>query len=302
MAQYLLGGCLHRMKPSSRNRNHRRRSSKSSALRKWANILAQGEEADPQLIAELKGCAPDVILAALANARRTLGHAPWVVGRIFPRDYSEVICRLRSTRTNNLGAELNWSTAVVVLYASELNRFISQKAEFDELVIRERHEEAENVLHRIKEQFGVSLWSIEAEMMVGQLARGFVGNREKLAEFQKECTNPIANMLAEFLSFRIERTDAVDNYHVDLRRFFQRQTEMIQHKSDEARSRAAAVMNNCKARLELLNPASSLDYEDIVYFDGAFGIIDRYLMLVRCLQLLFAERRSRSLGFFAFVL
>ncbi len=172
--------------------------------------------------------------------------------------------------TDDFRKEFKWITNLFTPYLSLINDFIGQKNKFEQELIFCKYEEANKTLTLIEENFGITLWSIEANFIIKEHLDGSKGNWNELSFYLKEINNSVYEFIINSSSKRVESNLSYDSYLSQL------QNDLDNIQSDNV-LKDFFVFKSCN----IANYPYQSDYlESILYVSNAFSIFDQYLILM----------------------
>lgn len=172
--------------------------------------------------------------------------------------------------TKDLKREFKWITCILENYLTQINLFLFNKNQFDKFVLLEDYENARVVLNKIEEDFGISLWSIEANLILEEKINGSESNWNLLSFYLKEIKNPIYEFNINSSSKRIEEKLSYESF---LNQF---QNDIDSIKADGLIEDFLVFKNfnivNYEFRYKNL--------ESVIFVSNILSIIDQYLILI----------------------
>lgn len=172
--------------------------------------------------------------------------------------------------TKDFRKEFNWVTNLLTPHLSTINHFINKKSKFEEQIILCKYEEASETLVSIEKEFGITLWSIEANFIIKEYLSGSKGNWNELSYYLKEINNSIYEFIINYSSKRVESKLSYESY-------------LSQFQNDLDNIRSAPVLKDFFVFKSCNIANYSYQYEElegVLYVSNAFSIIDQYLILV----------------------
>ena len=173
--------------------------------------------------------------------------------------------------------EIKWLLLSIKKYASELSLFLILKKEFENNFLLGNYEKAENNLEVILKETGYSLWYIEAKFLLLEYLNKSEEQKIFLSEIYETNKNGLIGTLAHFLSQRTERNLSAYKYDYDISNLFK-----LNKNKDENEGR-----ERYRYRLNFFENYNLADYTYIVLFENKNSIVDRYLILISVLKVLF---------------
>ncbi|MBS7229733.1 hypothetical protein KHA90_01740 [Flavobacterium psychroterrae] len=193
--------------------------------------------------------------------------------------------------TENFKKEFKWITNILENYLNEIDSFIVLKNKFEECIILDNFENASDILKDIENLFGISLWSIEANLIIEERVNNSESNWNKLSYYLKEIKKPIYEFTINSSSKRIESKFSFETFLNQ----FQNEIDTI---NAEGLIKDFLVFKN----FNIVN----YDYkyknlESVIYVSNIFSIIDQYLILIDVILYNLATSVENDKLFFPFI-
>lgn len=171
--------------------------------------------------------------------------------------------------TNDFRKEFRWVTNLLTPHLTLINEFIAQKDKFEKQIILCEYEAANKTLVSIEKEFGITLWSIEANFIIKEYLSGSKGNWNELSYYLKEINNSIYEFIINSSSKRVESKLSYESY-----------LSQFQNDLDNVRSiqvlKDFFVFKSCNISNY---PYQFSSLESVLYVSNAFSIFDQYLIL-----------------------
>lgn len=172
--------------------------------------------------------------------------------------------------TNDFTHEFQWIANKILLNIDKINRFVSLKNEFDDAIVKNKYENASNLINRITSDLGFSLWSIESELQIAEDSLGSEENWQKLSDYLKVIQNPFYEFCVNASSKKIEKELSFESY-----------VNQIQNDINTINANDLIkdffVFNNFK--LASYNYDFS-DLKSVLFISNLFSLIDQYNTLI----------------------
>lgn len=188
-----------------------------------------------------------------------------IYGNPLPKNYNE-IRKIGLTYANeDFSKELIWYEGIFEKYYNEINLFLKLEKDFEKHFLLGNYTKALEVINFIEKNICVSYWSIEKKLLITEHKFGFKKNKELLTKIVADDNDLVTNILARYLSIRVEKNLSHFKYEEIYRSYVSLydKNEIFEY-------------FNFK-----LNFFSSLDYKHkgfFLYLENNSSIIDRYLI------------------------
>lgn len=180
--------------------------------------------------------------------------------------------------------EIKWLLLSIKKYSSELSLFLILKQEFENNFLLGNYEKAKSNLDVILKSTGYSLWYLEAKFLLLEYLNESEEQKIFLSEIYETNKNGLIGTLAHFLSQRTERNLSAYKFDYDISNLFK-----LNKNKDENEGR-----ERYRYRLNFFENYNLADYSYIVLFENKNSIVDRYLILISVLKVLFLTKENES--------
>ena len=199
-----------------------------------------------------------------------------IYGCSIPKSIAELgDTRILSRGDEEFEKEVNWSILAIRRYQHELNRFLELKNDYEKSILLGEYDNASNLLKLIEDEVCYSLWGIEQRFLLIEIQKGLKENTSYLNDINTENKKWFIKYFSYFFSVKSEKELSVDQYNFSLFRLLLKYYENDNHVD-------SAYYN---FKLNFLQD-EALDYlPQFLAFESYHSIIDKYLALVRILQL-----------------
>lgn len=219
-------------------------------------------------------CSQDVQLSSIA------------FGPVFPLALHELL-DWSSVYERSVDQSLWWNAASIHCFKSKIQDFLGLERKFSDFTLLGRHKEASLILDRIEDSLGSSLWLLEARIANLELQGGVKDQKSFTTSITEDESIPSAvRTIAYYTSYRTETTVTPDRYF---------ETVLKQFADSEAQDEEYTSTSYILFHLAFFSKQSFLNIKSILIFEGCSSLIDRYLTLVRLLQLIFSDSRHAGL-------
>jgi hypothetical protein len=209
----------------------------------------------------------------------------YVVGNPFPKSLHDLLKNARRRWALDADHELLWTACQVRLFQREINAFLSMQDELSRSVLKGDYTAAKAILSAVRQEFGQSMWLLENEIAVRELAEGLEGNKAFVQPIiQDTAIDDNLRLFAYYSSFRAERAVSPDRYQAGLRSGIPGITDL-----EDSLGQFFAF------RLNFFGSTRFHNAKAILVFDRDASIVDRYLTLLRMCQLAVADAELRPL-------
>lgn len=172
--------------------------------------------------------------------------------------------------TGHFKKEFKWLATILEPHYGKLNEFISFKNRFEKLVILDDLNEAEAILTVIEDKFGISLWSIEANLLLAERKHGSEANWNMLTQYIDTIKIPIYEFIIGYSSKKVEESMSFESY------FSQFQNDLNSINADAVIRDFFVFKNIDIATYEYEHP----DLASVLYIANILSAIDQYLILI----------------------
>lgn len=235
-----------------------------------------------------------IVRAILSNKKKSIGQQIAAIKQsVNPGDYKEALkmhpvffkylfqkpffknveeIRLKESFffTGDLKKEFRWATLFLENYFTEINLFIELKLEFESHFIVGDFNSAKDDLQEIEKMFGVSLWSIEAHLLLEEYINGSEANWNILSEYLNKINNPFYEFITNSNSKRIEKKLS---YEACLNQF----------QNDLDNVNATLIVQDFLVfkNFHVANyPYAYKSLESVLHISNIFSLIDQYLLVI----------------------
>ncbi|WP_156404571.1 hypothetical protein [Curvibacter sp. PAE-UM] len=178
-----------------------------------------------------------------------------------------------------------WITASVRCFKSKIQDFLELEKKFADLTLLGKHKDAGQVLDEIEMRLGTSLWLLEARIANLELQGGVKDQKDYTKSItEDDSISSATRTIAYYTSYRTESTVTADRYFDTVLKAF-----------DESEDGEYTATPYFLFRLAFFSKLSFLKIKSILVFEGCAALIDRYLTIVRIIQLIFADSRHANL-------
>lgn len=243
---------------------------------------------NPSELVELKAERLSLINYALKQVCPFLNLRRAIVGLEFPRQYSELQHRCPLPFSSSLEQELKWEAVILAQYAEKLTAYCIRKNAFENALVTQQLNEARALYSDICKTFGVSLWAVNAGLLLAETEGGLESNRRFLTELQNTAKDdPLLLALAQFFSYRVEAETSPDAYDDTI-------AAVLRPSSPRPNSEALDGYFHLVLNFHPPRQYTTEELAFALHCHSKYPIIDRFAMFVRVLQLLAADPGHRN--------
>lgn len=202
-----------------------------------------------------------------------------ILPRPFPKKYSQIGDYASGVKSRSTTQALQITFEVLRHFKNPLMRFELACKTFYRSVLQHELADARQSFETIEKDFGKSLWSLEAGLLLGELEDGVAGNRQFLSSVNEEIEKNTAHRIgfaAAFLTQRVELEHSVRVYEGEL-------NWSIEDVKDEAEYKA--MIAETLWRLSYRFTGVSEHAAFILDQSRSYSILDCYLSFRRLLPL-----------------
>ncbi len=193
--------------------------------------------------------------------------------------------------TRDFKKEFKWLCNIIEEHLPKINLFIDFKNKYESSFIQGDYINAKSFLNDIESQFGVSLWTIEANLLIEEHQNSSEANWNKLSTYLKEIKNSIYEFLISTISKRIEVKLSYENF-------------LSQFQNDLDNTNANGFLKDFFVFKSI--PCADYEYEfknleSVLYVSNILSIIDQYQILIDVINYNIARTSDYDKLFFSFV-
>lgn len=179
---------------------------------------------------------------------------------------------------DDLATELQWLVFGLEMHADRVLSFCSQRQLFDRFVLWGGVAEAREVLSQIREDHGESLWAAKAQILLGSMAEGLVGNRQAVTALQSEARG-LASVILGFQGRKSEPKFSARTYEASVL------DQFGPYLSDpEYRDLMDSLLFHILPTY--IRPSSNFSY--LTHHASGTSLVDRYIALLQLSRFLLA--------------
>lgn len=192
-------------------------------------------------------------------------------GEPTPREIGSLL-KLNSYAPTGVINEIIWACARAIQLGDQIARFLTLSSRLEQNLLLDAHEESLQLINRIKEEFGISIWLIQVHLALQHRNEGFESATRLLQTYlESDEVQPITQLILQYTSTKLEGSAIKDQLSSELSRAFQ---------STEIRY----IEKYLRAKLFELSDLRVEDYSAVLYIDAYASQIDYYESLIRVLQ------------------
>lgn len=184
--------------------------------------------------------------------------------------------------TNIPGKEISWVYRFLSDYSEEINQFVKLETEYSKYFLLGDYQKANEIIDKIEQDISLSMWGMQQRILVAEMERGFVGNKDLLSQFLTDEISSITTFVVNYTSIRAERNISSNQFEAFIDKYLEATgndlEDYIYFKVDFFR------------KLKYDTP------ELILYIDGRCSVIDRYITFKQLGKINLCERQKNSLS------
>jgi hypothetical protein len=172
--------------------------------------------------------------------------------------------------TKDFKKEFKWVSNILENYFEEINTFIEYKNKFEIHILLDEFDEALTIIKEVENIFGISLWSIEANLIIEEKINGSESNWNLLTKYLNEIKNSIYEFTINTSSKRIESKLSYESF-------------LNQFQNDIASINADGIIEDFFVfkNLNIINyEYKHPDLDSVLYVSNIFSVVDQYLILI----------------------
>lgn len=172
--------------------------------------------------------------------------------------------------TKEFKKEFKWVSNNLESYYEDINSFFELKNNFEKHLILDEFDKALEIIKEVENLFGISLWSIEATLIIEEKVNGSESNWNLLTKYLNEINNSIYEFTINASSKRIETKLSYESF---LNQF---QNDIDSINADGIIEDFFVFKNFNIVNYEYKYP----NLESVLYVTNIFSVIDQYLILI----------------------
>jgi hypothetical protein len=179
----------------------------------------------------------------------------------------------------------SWTAALLRMRTAELLRFIELENQIDDSLHRKLWASALDILDRVDEELGISIWSLNIRIGLKTNIDGPDSQKQFCKQLQerKDVVPPL-KLLIGLLSAQAEPAISADSYYAEIFRYLR----------DGLSSRP--THQYLAFRAAFFGPFQFRDLGGIMHHESANSVVDQYLTFIRVGQLIHADSRTAKLA------
>ena len=178
--------------------------------------------------------------------------------------------------------EINWSLLAIRKYCEELQIFINEKTKYEKALVIGDYKKANDILDAIEKEVCFSLWGIEQRFILIEIEKGLKENTKYLNDINKQNKKWFIKRFSHFFSLKAEKELSVNQYNISLARLLFRYIA----------SENQVDLHYYNFKLNFLELEEQTLLPDFLAIEGYHSIIDKYISLIRILQLAVLENHK----------
>lgn len=127
-----------------------------------------------------------------------------LVGVPFPHSFAACAQKRSPIQSPNLRMALSLTAGILKAYQPRTLEAYRLVDNFYSELVSHQVEKANSILDQVRKRFGVSLWLIEATLLINELTEGVEGNRRFLSQIYNENAHQRVSMISTLKSQRVE--------------------------------------------------------------------------------------------------
>lgn len=193
--------------------------------------------------------------------------------------------------TKDFKKEFKWITNILESYYEEINLFLELKNKFENHLILDEFDKAIKIIKEVEYAFGISLWSIEATLIIEEKVRGSESNWNLLTQYLNEINNSIYEFSINSSSKRIELKLSYESF-------------LNQFQNDINSINADGIIEDFFVfkNFNIVNYEYKYsDLSSVIYVSNIFSVIDQYLILIDVILYNISKSQQYDKLFLSFV-
>lgn len=183
--------------------------------------------------------------------------------------------------------EINWILLSIRKYDQKIQFFVDKKISYEKALILGNYNKANLILDEIEKEVCISLWGIEQRFILIEAEKGLKENTKFLNEINEKNKKWFIKRFSHFFSLKAEKELSVNQYNISLARLLFRYVE--------ADNQVDLEYYNFKLNFLEIDEHKLLS--DFLAIEGYHSIIDKYISLIRVLQLGILGKETDKIDF-----
>jgi hypothetical protein len=218
---------------------------------------------------QIKNIIPEIISHPLANK--------FIYGTALPKTYAELNTGIYSL-TSDLEHELNWNLFSITKYRNEINKFLSEKTQFENELLLGKYSKANQTLSKIS-KICHSNWELENRFLIEELQGGLEKNKEFLSKINEDNIDSLLALIIHFYSNRAEKKISFTRYSALVNAYINEDF------SENFRDYLSFKLN-------YFNVKSIANIEWIISIEEKSSIFDKYLIQILVCQEIICNKKD----------
>jgi hypothetical protein len=209
----------------------------------------------------------------------------------FFKNITDIYLKEPFSFTKDFKKEFKWVSNILESYYDEINSFFELKNIFENHLILDEFDKALKIVKKVEDLFGISLWSIEATLIIEEKVNGSESNWNLLTKYLNEINNSIYEFTINASSKRIESKLSYESF---LNQF---QNDIDSINADGVIEDFFVFKNFNTVNYEY----KYSDLESVLYVSNIFSVIDQYLILIDVILFNISKSNYHDKLFFSFI-
>lgn len=209
-----------------------------------------------------------------------------IVGNCFPGSIEEMENCGNMPWFTELERSVIWTTLSISQKSNEINEFLEYRNQFDTAFLNSNFDACEDILNKVHNRFGFSIWEISNRIYVLNEKDG-LDAQKRYAQLVKSKLKQgfVPNYLVSCISKQCERNVSVLTYLRDLQIEYNQFTESVGNElSNYAKFLAGGFFLSSESELDFINESNLTLF---LFLNDKLSLIDRYLYFVRIVDVVY---------------
>jgi signal transduction histidine kinase len=178
------------------------------------------------------------------------------------------------------GKEIIWVYNFLIDYTDELNEFVKLEIEYSKYFLLGDFQKAREIVEKIESDISVSVWGMQQKILLAEMERGFAGNKDLLSQFLNDKISSLTTFVVHYTSIRAEKNISATQFEDFIDKYLE--------------AAGSSLEEYAYFKVDFFRKLKYNDPEFILYIDGRFSIVDRFITFKQLAKLSLCEKGKES--------